>query len=419
MNRKNIEIISVSECLKKNINIPNYQRPYKWGVKNITDLLLDIEHAISEQRVHTDFKYRIGTIILHRDGEVLNIVDGQQRVISLTLLNYYLDADFNNSIISDTFSDIITLNNIHNNYQCIKEWFSLRNNEEKSAFKNAMNNILEVVVIYVVKESEAFQLFDSQNTRGRALDPHDLLKAYHLREMHNDTYDMENAVINWEAKEVTKIRELFSDYLFPIWNWSRGCKTWEFTDKDIDTYKGVSHDCQYTFARRVLKAMPCFQLTEPFIAGRDFFEMVNHYLQLMRNIETELNNNTNFSDIRNYFNGNKCSVGMKHVRKLYKAAVLLYYDRFHILDPLSLKKLFMWAFMLRIDLDNLSYDSINKYSIGDGINNSLPMFSIISQARKHTEIANLMIKIPENINCRNCVEERDKLLDVLKKIKQK
>lgn len=419
MNRKNIEIISVSDCLKKNINIPNYQRPYKWGVKNITDLLLDIENAISEQRVHTDFKYRIGTIILHRDGEVLNIVDGQQRLISLTLLNYYLDADFNNSIISETFSDIITLNNIHNNYQCIKEWFSLRNNEEKSAFKNAMNNILEVVVIYVVKESEAFQLFDSQNTRGRALDPHDLLKAYHLREMHNDTYDMENAVINWEAKEVTKIRELFSDYLFPIWNWSRGRKTWEFTDKDIDTYKGVSHDCQYTFARRALKAMPCFQLTEPFIAGRDFFEMVNHYLQLMRNIETELNNNTNFSDIRNYFNGNKCSVGMKHVRKLYKAAVLLYYDRFHILDPLSLKKLFIWAFMLRIDLDNLSYDSINKYSIGDGINNSLPMFSIISQARKHTEIANLMIKIPENINCRNCVEERNKLHDVLKKIKQK
>ncbi len=128
MNRKNIEIISVSDCLKKNINSPNYQRPYKWGVKNITDLLLDIENAISEQRVHTDFKYRIGTVILHRDGEVLNIVDGQQRLISLTLLNYYLDADFNNSIISETFSDIITLNNIHNNYQCIKERFSLRNN---------------------------------------------------------------------------------------------------------------------------------------------------------------------------------------------------------------------------------------------------------------------------------------------------
>ena len=29
---------------------------------------------------------------------------------------------------------------------------------------------------------EAFQMFDSQNTRGRALYPTDLLKAFHIRE---------------------------------------------------------------------------------------------------------------------------------------------------------------------------------------------------------------------------------------------
>ena len=28
--------------------------------------------------------------------------------------------------------------------------------------------------------SEAFQFFDSQNARGKDLEPHDLLKAYHL-----------------------------------------------------------------------------------------------------------------------------------------------------------------------------------------------------------------------------------------------
>lgn len=52
-----------------------------------------------------------------------------------------------------------------------------------------------MVVITVDKISEAFQLFDSQNTRGRALYPHDLLKAYHLREIH-DKYEMQHAVIN-------------------------------------------------------------------------------------------------------------------------------------------------------------------------------------------------------------------------------
>ncbi len=418
MENKTIEIISVGKCLSKNIDIPEYQRPYKWSVKNITDLLSDIEHAISEKRMYSDFKYRIGTVILHRECEELNIVDGQQRMISLSLLNYYLNKNFDNSILRTKFTDQTTLKNIQQNYQCIKEWFSLRNDEEKSSFINAMLEILEVVVIYVQEEYEAFQLFDSQNTRGRALDPHDLLKAYHLRKMHNDTYDMEYAVNKWESKNMAKIRELFSDYLFPICNWSRGRRTWNFTDKEIDTYKGVSYDCRYTFALRAGKAMPYFQITEPFIAGVDFFNMVDHYLKLITNIESELRNNKDLAKFQSYFEKRDCSIGMKHVRKLYKAALLLYYDRFHILDPLSLKKLFMWAFMLRIELENLSFESINKYSIGDGIYNNLPIFSIISQAWRHTDIGNLIINIPDTIECRNCREERTNLHKLLKELKR-
>ena len=411
----------MSNCLRKNLSIPEYQRPYKWGVQNITDLLLDIEHAISENRLYTDFKYRVGTIILHKDGNTLHVVDGQQRIISLTLLNHYLDAEFDNSILQDIYTDNITLRHINENYQCIKEWFSLRKNEKIEAFTNAMKDILEVVIIYVDKESEAFQLFDSQNTRGRALDPHDLLKAYHLREMRGNTYDMEYAVNKWEEKNVVQIRELFRDYLFPVWNWSRGRKTWTFTDKDIDTYKGVSIDCPYTFARRTYKAMPYFQITEPFVSGSDFFEMVDHYLQLMKIIESELTSKSEFDEIRPYLEMNNCSIGMKHVRKLYKASILLYYDRFHEFDPLALKKLFMWAFMLRIELNNLSFDSINKYAIGDGIFNNKPVFSMITQARKHTEIGNTIINIPNSkeLSYNNCVEERQMLHELLTNMKHK
>lgn len=419
MVRNNIEIISVRDCLRKNLGIPRYQRPYKWNVQNITDLLLDIEHAIAENRLYTDFKYRIGTVILHKDGDVLQIVDGQQRMISLTLLNLYLDDSFENSILTNKFTDSITLRHINQNYQCIKERFSLKTNEDKTAFIKAMKDILEVVIIYVGREPEAFQLFDSQNTRGRALDPHDLLKAYHLREMRGNTYDMEYAVNKWEEKDVGKIRELFRDYLFPIWNWSRGRKTKAFTDKDIDTFKGVSIDSPYTFARRTYKAMPYFQITEPFVAGSDFFEMVDHYLQLMSHIESELRNNSGLSQILHFMENKQHSIGMKHARKLYKAAVLLYYDRFHILDTLALGKLFMWAFMLRVELDNLSFDSVNKYAVGNGINNSKPIFSIITQARKHTEIGNIIITIPEETDYRYCAEERKKLHELLMDMKHK
>ena len=61
------EIKSVNELLSMNLNIPDYQRPYKWDIQNIDDLFLDITNAISDaDRYRTEFKYRIGTIILHR-----------------------------------------------------------------------------------------------------------------------------------------------------------------------------------------------------------------------------------------------------------------------------------------------------------------------------------------------------------------
>ena len=82
------EIKSVNELLKMNINIPDYQRPYKWDIQNIEDLFLDITNAISDaDRYRTEFKYRIGTIILHQtEDNTYDVVDGQQRIIALVLL---------------------------------------------------------------------------------------------------------------------------------------------------------------------------------------------------------------------------------------------------------------------------------------------------------------------------------------------
>ena len=56
--------------------------------------------------------------------------------------------------------------------------------------KEYIENRCELIVVITSDVSEAFQFFDSQNARGKALYPHDLLKAYHLREM-NDISDEE------------------------------------------------------------------------------------------------------------------------------------------------------------------------------------------------------------------------------------
>lgn len=129
------DIVSVKQLLEMQLSIPPYQRPYKWTIRNMEDLVSDISNAIGDaERYRTEFKYRIGTIILHKDGGRLNIVDGQQRIISLILLNLYLDERFKCSVMKRQFTNKISQTNIHANYRFVKEWFSLKPEaEEKSS----------------------------------------------------------------------------------------------------------------------------------------------------------------------------------------------------------------------------------------------------------------------------------------------
>lgn len=426
------EIKSINELLKMEIDIPDYQRPYKWTIQNIEELLGDISTAINQAGLYrTPFKYRVGTIILHENEHgIFDVVDGQQRIISLLLIKQCIETGVKCPISKKKFSNKITQTNIHDNYMFIREWFSLKNKDDKKNFIRVFDEILEVVVISVEKVSEAFQLFDSQNTRGKSLDPHDLLKAYHLREMKKYPYEMEHAVTKWESKDTNQIRELFDLFLFPVWNWSRGLKSKPFTAKEIDTYKGIPESSTYSYARRASKAMPCFQITETFISGNDFFEMVDHYLYLIHDIKKEIFNNQDFAEIKSIIcNGKEVSsikemdsvkygsAGFVYARNLFYCALLCYYDKFHNFDEMAVKKLFTWAFMIRVDMENLGFDSINKYAIGDDDNsrytNAVAMFSKISFARLHNEISSLQIKVKRDPDRAN----HDKWNDLYKKLK--
>lgn len=415
-------ILSVEELLKLNLVIPSYQRPYKWTEKNIRELILDIQKGIEDANKHPNFKYRVGTVILYQENDTkpYEIVDGQQRILSFLLLKLCLNPDFRCSrcsLLSATFSDKVTLGNLHSNSDRIREWCSSVDAGVKEAFDKALSEVLEVVVITVDEISEAFQLFDSQNTRGRELYPHDLLKAYHLREIH-DKYDMQRAVLKWESKDPKAIRELFDNYLFPLWNWSKRRKSSRFTAAEIDLYKGIEESSGYTYARRANKAMPYFLLSEPLISGGDFFEMVDHYMQMLHSIKLELIDNPDFARIKELLIDDKddkskvgqiktpadldkacksSSTGMNHARNLFFCALLCYYDRFHNFDLMAVKKLFTWAMMLRVDMNHLGFDSVNRYAIGLGDNdkytNSEPVISLISSARRHTEISGMPLMV--------------------------
>ena len=413
------KIWSVDELLEQNLVIPSYQRPYKWTEKNITELILDIQKSIEDGKKYSNFKYRVGTVILYRgsDTEPCEVVDGQQRLLSFLLLKLYLKPDFTCELLSTKFSDKVTKQKLHDNAQYIREWFSSVDDATKEAFNGALGDTLEVVVLTVNELSEAFQLFDSQNTRGRELDPHDLLKAYHLREIH-DKDDMERAVQKWESKEPKAIHGLFNNYLFPLWNWSKRRKSSSFTAAEIDLYKGIEESSDYTYAKRANKAKPYFQIVEPIISGRDFFDMVEHYMQMLHNIKQELIENPDFAAIKALLIkwGPKVeqvntpaeldvacrswSPGMNYARNLFFCALLCYYDRFHNFDLMAVKKLFTWAMMLRVDMHTLSDKSIDLYAIGEekAYTNTKPVISLITTARRHTEISAMTLDLKRTDN---------------------
>jgi len=410
------DLLKINELLEMPLFIPDYQRPYKWTTKNVADLLDDINNAIIYAEKNTEFQYRIGTVILHRvdENNTFGIIDGQQRTITLLLLNLFLDNTFTCSLLEETFNNPISQANIRNNYDFIKDWFSLKGKEYKNNFLKALNYILEVVIIFVDREYEAFQLFDSQNTRGKALDPHDLLKAYHLREMKDNQYEMHHAVTKWESKDSKQIRELFALYLYPIKQWATGVKSVPFSVKELDFYKGIHENSPYTYAKKANKSMPYFQITDEFIAGKEFFEMVEHYLVLLDDIKNEIKNNKKFDIIRQTLE-NITGTGFGYTKNLFYCAVLCYYDRFKNFNEQVLKKLFIWAFMLRVDMDRLGFDSVNKYAIGEYGNtqysNHIAMFTKICNARLHSEIANLQIRLRESDNYKE-------LFITLKKLKE-
>ena len=416
-------ILSVEELLGWELRIPPYQRPYKWTKKNITDLLLDIETSIREAKKYKDFKYRVGTVILHANTEegklTYDIVDGQQRILSFLLLKLCLNPDFTCSLLSATFSDKVTLGNLHSNSDRIREWCSSVDDGVKEAFDKALSEVLEVVVLTVDEISEAFQLFDSQNSRGRALYPHDLLKAYHLRVISGKKGE-ERAVEEWEAKDPKAIAELFRDYLFPIWHWARRRKCGGFTTADIDLYKGVEPDSEYAYAYRVRRTGARYQITEPFPAGRDFFKMVHHYMQMLKDLKQEIAVNPALQKVKEILIASsgrdkkntlitsaeeldealdRQPVGFRHACRLFFCALLCYYDRFGVLDARAVKRLFTWAMMLRVNMQHLGFASINKYAIGerdpqkDQYTNVIPVLSMIVSARKHTEISDISLKV--------------------------
>ena len=103
--------------------------------------------------------YRIGTIVLNKGKGRSEIVDGQQRLITLSLLLHKLGKE-DVSLLEEKPNHSISKNNITTNYNFLKNY------NFTNEFKDYLLNRCEMVCIELNNLDEAFQFFDSQNARG-------------------------------------------------------------------------------------------------------------------------------------------------------------------------------------------------------------------------------------------------------------
>lgn len=222
--------------------IPRFQRPYSWEKEHIGDFWNDI---INE----SEADYFIGSIVVYKKSdEVFGIVDGQQRLTTITMMLCSLRDNYRNEGFENPAKGIhalierIDLNNeqkyilqtetsypyfqehiqkyddpeisiefgneevnlkngfdlvekyIHNEIQTIKQDKQKQENV-KQHIQNKLNDIrdrllkLKIIYIELEDEDDAYIIFETLNTRGKDLSVGDLVKNYltkHIRAVNSN-----------------------------------------------------------------------------------------------------------------------------------------------------------------------------------------------------------------------------------------
>lgn len=229
VNKIDAKAKSISELLSnKKYAIDYYQREYKWGKEQIIELMEDLEAKFlqdyDEEHEYYHIKqykhYFLGSIIISEHDTHKFLIDGQQRLTSLTLLLMFLNnlqkqrngkptVHVDALIFSDDFGnksfniDVAERNacfqalfadepfeangeseavhTIVARYEDIKDHFpdSLRNGPLIHFMFWLINNV-DLIEITTYSDDEAYTIFETMNDRGLSLSPTDMLKGYLL-----------------------------------------------------------------------------------------------------------------------------------------------------------------------------------------------------------------------------------------------
>ena len=129
--QEELKIISVNELMKIELKIPEYQRPYRWSSSSTNTLFVDTFEAF-KSRID---EYRLGSVILHKtmNSFEYNLVDGQQRTTTLSILLYVL-GERSQKLLSENYKPS-SRDAIYNNYKLLQKRVNELSEEEQRKYK--------------------------------------------------------------------------------------------------------------------------------------------------------------------------------------------------------------------------------------------------------------------------------------------
>jgi len=382
------DVFDINSLLKnKKLFIPVYQRPYSWNDEQVTQLVEDLIEAWKEEKKI----YLVGNLILQKsEGDTnLEIVDGQQRITTFALIEHALNEESDAEFLTQKHFTPLSVKKIKRNYELIKNRLE-KSDIRKDKFYDFFKKKVCVTCTYANSLDEAFFYFDSQNTRGKPLARKDLLKVHHLRTMmdENEEKTIKNIVKNWEddekvkdPEEVKYLGDDFLEFLFEqLLALTRKSVRGELVEEDlawIDVYREFRSEgggdllnnynqpplferYEYDVQRDVVSFMPKiapfagpymlnegrkylpFEVTQSIRGGLYFFLYAFKYSELLKKLRKEP-----WFCLLDDVSG----AGNHYLRKVYRASLLYFYDKFGKRDFQEFAALFFLT---------LSYYRFNK-----------------------------------------------------------
>ena len=172
--------------------IPIYQRNYAWGSDEISSLLQDIKNAC-EKTKEQDKNYYIGSLVVYRrDSGDFEVIDGQQRLTTLTLIMHHLgklsfrNVSFEHRDESEQALSNLNSEKLPSNFsqalKTIKKVIDEWGNNKDEIVKFLLDKV-EIIRTEVPECTDLNHYFEIMNTRGEQLEKHEILKARLMKEL--------------------------------------------------------------------------------------------------------------------------------------------------------------------------------------------------------------------------------------------